>query len=161
MRCPFCSHHETQVKDSRPSESGSAVRRRRSCSHCGGRFTSFEHVQLRELTVIKRNETKQAFDREKMQRSIDLSTRKRDIEESSIDEMINTIIRKLELEGEQYVTSKKIGQMIMDALAILDKVAYIRFASVYHDFSEIEDFKDFIEASFQSKPKTSRTHHEE
>ena len=144
MKCPFCGHLETQVKDSRPTEDNSVIRRRRSCSNCGSRFTSFERVQLRDLTVVKSNGQKEIFDRDKMYRSLSLALRKRDIETEKIEKIVNAIVRKLENSGETDIKSNIIGQYIMEALMHLDQVAYVRFASVYKNFREAKDFEDFL-----------------
>ncbi len=144
MRCPFCGFEETQVKDSRPSEDNSAIRRRRFCTACGSRFTTFERVQLRELTVIKKDKSKTPFDREKLQRSITIAVRKRPISPEQVELIVNSIQRQLELSGESEILSKQIGEMVMEALSGLDPVAYVRFASVYRDFREAKDFKAFI-----------------
>jgi transcriptional repressor NrdR len=144
MRCPFCGHDETQVKDSRPTEDGSAIRRRRFCPACGSRFTTFERVQLRELTIVKKGGVKQPFDREKIMRSITLALRKRPVEPERIDRIVNGIVRRLESLGESEIPSHVVGEMVMDALASLDPVAYVRFASVYKNFREAKDFEDFV-----------------
>lgn len=144
MRCPFCGHEETQVKDSRPTEDNTAIRRRRFCPGCGARFTTFERVQLRELTVIKKNGQRAPFDRDKLARSIMIATRKRPVEPERIERMINGIVRRLESMGEPEIKSDQIGEMVMEALATLDPVAYVRFASVYRNFREAKDFEDFI-----------------
>jgi transcriptional repressor NrdR len=144
MRCPFCGHGDTQVKDSRPTEDNAAIRRRRFCPACGSRFTTFERVQLRELTVVKNDGEKQPFDREKLLRSLRIALKKRPIDEEKIERIINGIQRRLESLGEAEVPSKVIGEMVMDVLADLDKVAYVRFASVYRNFREAKDFEDFI-----------------
>jgi len=144
MRCPFCGNDDTQVKDSRPTEDNSAIRRRRFCANCGARFTTFERVQLRELTVIKKNGIKAPFDREKLARSIMIATRKRPIDPERIERLINGIVRRLESSGETEIKSDTIGELVMDGLAALDKVAYVRFASVYRNFREAKDFEDFI-----------------
>ena len=145
MRCPFCSFEDTQVKDSRPSQDQSAIRRRRSCSSCGSRFTTFERVQLRELTVIKRDESRSPFDREKLMRSVSIATRKRPVKPEDIDRMVNGIVRRLETSGESDVSSTTIGELIMDGLSHLDSIAYVRFASVYRNFRETKDFEEFID----------------
>ena len=129
MRCPFCGHDDTQVKDSRPTEDGSSIRRRRFCPACGSRFTTFERVQLRELTIVKKGGVKQPFDREKIMRSITLALRKRPVEPDRIDRIVNGIVRRLESLGESEIPSQVVGEMVMDALASLDPVAYVRFAS--------------------------------
>jgi transcriptional repressor NrdR len=144
MRCPFCGHDDTQVKDSRPTEDGSSIRRRRFCPACGSRFTTFERVQLRELTVVKKGGVKQPFDREKIMRSITLALRKRPVEPDRIDRIVNGIVRRLESLGESEIPSQVVGEMVMDALASLDPVAYVRFASVYKNFREAKDFEDFV-----------------
>ena len=144
MRCPFCGHDETQVKDSRPTDDGSAIRRRRFCPACGSRFTTFERVQLRELTIVKKGGVKQPFDREKIMRSITLAVRKRPVEPERIERVVNGIVRRLESLGESEIPSNVVGEMVMDALASLDPVAYVRFASVYKNFREAKDFGDFV-----------------
>ena len=144
MRCPFCGHAESQVKDSRPSENGDAIRRRRHCPACGGRFTTFERVQLRELTVVKKTGQREPFDRDKLARSIYISLRKRPVEAERVERVINSIVRQLESSGESDVPTEMIGSLIMEALANLDQVAYIRFASVYRDFREAKDFGEFV-----------------
>ena len=144
MRCPFCGHDETQVKDSRPTEDGSSIRRRRFGPACGSRFTTFERVQLRELTIVKKGGVKQPFDREKIMRSITLALRKRPVEPERIDRIVNGIVRRLESLGESEIPSNVVGEMVMDALASLDPVAYVRFASVYKNFREAKDFEDFV-----------------
>ena len=144
MRCPFCGHDETQVKDSRPTEDNSAIRRRRFCPACGSRFTTFERVQLRELTIVKKGGVKQPFDREKIMRSITLAVRKRPVEPERIERVVNGIVRRLESLGESEIPSNVVGEMVMDALASLDPVAYVRFASVYRNFREAKDFEDFV-----------------
>ena len=145
MRCPFCGFEDTQVKDSRPSQDQSAIRRRRSCSSCGSRFTTFERVQLRELTVIKRDNSRSPFDREKLMRSVSIATRKRPVEPEDIERMVNGIVRRLETSGESDVSSITIGELIMDGLSQLDSIAYVRFASVYRNFRETKDFEEFID----------------
>lgn len=145
MRCPFCHHEDTQVKDSRPSEDGGAVRRRRHCSACGSRFTTFERVQLREVVVVKGDGARrEVFDRAKLERSMRVALRKRPVEGERIDRAVSGIVRRLETSGEQEVSSGLIGEMVMDALAGLDQVAYVRFASVYRDFREAKDFEAFV-----------------
>jgi len=141
MRCPFCAHEDSQVKDSRPSEDGAAIRRRRQCEGCGARFTTFERVQLRELTVVKKNGEREPFDRAKLERSIAIACRKRDVPPERIDKLISAIQRQLETRGDE-VTTSQIGEAVMDGLKALDHVAYIRFASVYKDFSEPGDFAE-------------------
>ncbi|OUR76369.1 transcriptional regulator NrdR [Alphaproteobacteria bacterium 46_93_T64] len=144
MRCPFCNSEETQVKDSRPTEDNTAIRRRRACTACGARFTTFERVQLRELTVVKKNGHRNPFEREKLERSISIATRKRQVDADKIDRMINGIVRQLESSGDQEVTSEKIGELVMEGLANIDSVSYVRFASVYREFREAKDFEEFI-----------------
>jgi transcriptional repressor NrdR len=144
MRCPFCGHDDTQVKDSRPSEDNSAIRRRRYCPECGGRFTTFERVQLRELIVVKKNGRREPFDRDKLERSINHALRKRPVEQERVDRMITGIVRRLESFGENEVESKTIGELVMQALQSLDKVAYVRFASVYKNFREAKDFENIL-----------------
>lgn len=144
MRCPFCSNDDTQVKDSRPTEDNSAIRRRRFCPACGSRFTTFERVQLRELTIIKRNGQRAPFDRDKLMRSILIATRKRPVDPERIERMVNGIQKRLESSGESDIPSDAVGAMVMDALSGLDQVAYVRFASVYRNFREVKDFEDFI-----------------
>ena len=145
MRCPFCAHEDSQVKDSRPSEDGAAIRRRRQCEACGARFTTFERVQLRELTVVKKNGEREPFDRAKLERSIAIACRKRDISPDRIDRLISSIQRQLETRGDE-VTTSQFGEAVMDGLKALDHVAYIRFASVYKDFSEPGDFAEIAGA---------------
>jgi transcriptional repressor NrdR len=144
MRCPFCGAPDTQVKDSRPTEENSAIRRRRSCTNCGARFTTFERVQLRELVVVKREGKREPLDREKLLRSMTIALRKRPVAPERIEMVVNGIIRRLESSGETEITSQMVGQMVMDALASLDQVAYVRFASVYKNFREARDFEDFL-----------------
>jgi transcriptional repressor NrdR len=145
MRCPFCGHLESQVKDSRPSEDGAAIRRRRLCPECGGRFTTFERVQLRELTIVKRSGRRTPFDREKLVRSIAIATRKRPVDPDRLERMVNAITRQLESLGETEIASNVIGEMVMTALKSLDDVAYVRYASVYRDFREAGEFATFLE----------------
>ena len=144
MRCPFCSNEDTQVKDSRPTEDNTAIRRRRVCDVCGSRFTTFERIQLRDLIVMKTNGQKENFDRDKMYRSLSLALRKRSVESEKIEKIVNAIVRKLENSGETEIKSNIIGQYIMEALMHLDQVAYVRFASVYKNFREAKDFEDFL-----------------
>lgn len=144
MRCPFCGNDDTQVKDSRPTEDNSSIRRRRFCPNCAARFTTFERIQLRELTVVKKNGLKVPFDRDKLARSIQIATRKRPVDPERIERLINGIVRRLESMGESEIASDQIGGLVMDGLAALDKVAYVRFASVYRNFREAKDFEDFI-----------------
>ena len=144
MRCPFCGHNDTQVKDSRPTEDNAAIRRRRSCPECGARWTTFERVQLRELTIVKKEGKKEPFEREKLTRSLKTALQKRPVEEDQIERICNSIQRRLESLGENEVPSKVIGEIVMDVLADLDSVAYVRFASVYRNFREAKDFETFI-----------------
>lgn len=143
MRCPFCSHEDTQVKDSRPTEDNAAIRRRRQCSQCGARFTTFERVQLRDVTVVKSNERREPFDRSKLEHSLTLACRKRGVAPERIDQLVSGIQRQVETAGEPEVTSHRIGELVMEGLRQIDPVAYIRFASVYRDFSEARDFEEF------------------
>ncbi|WP_419796842.1 MAG: transcriptional regulator NrdR [Terasakiella sp.] len=145
MRCPFCGNQDTQVKDSRPTEDSAAIRRRRYCPECASRFTTFERVQLRELMIVKRDGSKTPFDREKILSSIRISLRKRPVEEDQIERIVSSIQRQLETSGETEIQSNAIGEKVMDVLLELDKVAYVRFASVYKDFREAKDFEDFVE----------------
>ncbi len=144
MRCPFCGHEDTQVKDSRPTEDQSAIRRRRSCPTCGSRWTTFERVYLRELTVVKKSGGRVPFDRDKLSRSLMIAVRKRPIDEQQVERIVNSIQRRLESSGENEIPSTMIGEMVMDALASVDQVAYVRFASVYRNFREARDFEEFL-----------------
>jgi len=144
MRCPFCSNQDSQVKDSRPTEDNTAIRRRRICDQCGSRFTTFERIQLRDLIVLKTNGKKEVFDRDKMFRSLSLALRKRNIDQEKIEKIVNAIVRKLENFGDTEVKSTLIGEYIMEALSHLDQIAYVRFASVYKNFREVKDFEDFL-----------------
>jgi transcriptional repressor NrdR len=144
MRCPYCSCEETQVKDSRPTEENAAIRRRRVCPDCGGRFTTFERVQLRELIVVKRSGRKVPFDRDKLQKSVEVALRKRPIETERVDRMVSGIVRQLESAGETEIQSSTIGTYVMEGLRALDPVAYVRFASVYRDFREAADFQEVL-----------------
>ncbi|MXP25100.1 transcriptional repressor NrdR [Altererythrobacter indicus] len=143
MRCPFCAHDDSQVKDSRPTEDNSAIRRRRQCSGCGARFTTFERVQLREVTVVKNDGKREIFNRAKIEQSVSLACRKRGIGQERLDQLISGIQRQIETLGESEIPSGKVGEMVMEGLRQLDSVAYIRFASVYRDFSEARDFEEF------------------
>ncbi|MEK9724467.1 MAG: transcriptional regulator NrdR [Rhodospirillaceae bacterium] len=145
MRCPFCGHTDSQVKDSRPTEDNAAIRRRRFCTECGSRWTTFERVQLRELTVVKKDNEKAPFDREKLARSLRIALRKRPVDAERIERIVNSIQRQLEASGESEIPTKAIGQMVMENLRDLDQVAYVRFASVYRNFREAKDFEDFVE----------------
>ncbi|NVD43732.1 transcriptional regulator NrdR [Qipengyuania atrilutea] len=163
MRCPFCAHDDTQVKDSRPTEDSAAIRRRRQCGHCGARFTTFERVQLREVTVVKsdpraansEDARREPFDRDKLARSVTLACRKRDVGQERIDQLVSGIQRQVETAGEQEIASARIGEMVMDGLRQIDTVAYIRFASVYRDFSEARDFEEFA-STVQDAVKPAR-----
>ena len=146
MRCPFCGSPDSQVKDSRPSEDGAAIRRRRLCPECGGRFTTFERVQLRELTIVKRSGRRAPFDRDKLARSISMALRKRPVEPERIERMISSIVRQLESMGETELPSSAVGELVMTQLKALDDVAYVRYASVYRDFRETQDFAQFLSA---------------
>jgi transcriptional repressor NrdR len=143
LRCPFCGHEESQVKDSRPTEDAAAIRRRRQCEGCAARFTTFERIQLRELYVLKSEDKREPFDREKLLRSVSIAARKRPIDAVRIEKLVSGIQRQLETQGENEVPSKRIGEMVMEGLKGLDSVAYIRFASVYKDFREAKDFEEF------------------
>ncbi|HMO28641.1 transcriptional regulator NrdR [Enterovirga sp.] len=144
MRCPFCGNPDTQVKETRTSDDGSATRRRRVCSDCGARFTTFERPQLRELTVVKRSGRKVAFDRDKLSRSIEVALRKRPVQEERVERLINGLVRRLESAGEAEIASRTIGDLVMEALKALDSVAYVRFASVYKDFRGPSDFEELL-----------------
>jgi transcriptional repressor NrdR len=144
MRCPFCNNEETQVKDSRSTEEGVAIRRRRFCPDCGGRFTTFERVQLRELMVVKKSGRRVVFDRDKLMRSVQIALRKRPVEPERVEKMVSSIVRQLESLGESEVKSDVVGGMIMEGLKSLDDVAYVRFASVYRNFREAKDFEDLV-----------------
>ena len=143
MRCPFCAHDSSQVKDSRPTEDGATIRRRRQCEGCAARFTTFERIQLRELTVIKSKDRRESFDRDKLHLSVSLACRKRGVDQEQIDQLVSGIQRRLETSGETEIKSSRIGEMVMEGLQQLDSVAYIRFASVYKDFREAKDFEEF------------------
>ena len=154
MKCPFCGCDDTQVKDSRDTDDNTAIRRRRECSECGSRFTTFERVQLRDLVVVKKNGEKVMFDRDKLARSIYLAVRKRPVSSERVEKVVNSIQRRLEATGEAEVLSTQIGEYVMQALSTLDHIAYIRFASVYRDFKEVSDFEDFVETiDRMAKPK--------
>ncbi|MFO1089630.1 MAG: transcriptional regulator NrdR [Hyphomicrobiales bacterium] len=144
MRCPYCGNSDTQVKDSRPSEDGSAIRRRRHCPDCGGRFTTFERVQLRELQVIKRSGRRVPFDRDKLMRSVQVALRKRPVDPERIERMVSGIVRQLESTGETDIPAETVGQLVMEGLRSLDDVAYVRFASVYRNFREAKDFEEVL-----------------
>ncbi len=145
MRCPFCGQDDTQVKDSRPTEDNTAIRRRRSCPECGARWTTFERVQLRELTVVKSDGDRAPFDRDKVNKSLRIALRKRPVTEERIERIVNSIQRRLETSGESEIPTKAIGEMVMENLRDLDMVAYVRFASVYRNFREAKDFETFVE----------------
>jgi transcriptional repressor NrdR len=144
MRCPYCNDEDTQVKDSRPTEDNSVIRRRRSCTQCGARFTTFERVQLRDLMVKKRDGKKVEFDRDKLARSIMIAFRKRPLDDERIEKMITGLVRRLESSGDSEIESSKIGELVMDTLSQIDQVAYVRFASVYRNFREARDFEKFV-----------------
>ncbi|MCB2088073.1 MAG: transcriptional repressor NrdR [Sphingomonadaceae bacterium] len=143
MRCPFCAFDDSQVKDSRPTEDNTSIRRRRQCTSCGARFTTFERVQLREIVIVKSGDQREAFERRKLEQSVALACRKRGVSQEQIDRLVSGIQRQLETSGENEVPSARIGELVMDGLRQIDSVAYIRFASVYRDFSEAKDFEDF------------------
>jgi transcriptional repressor NrdR len=145
MRCPYCGSLETQVKDSRPTEDASAIRRRRVCPDCGGRFTTFERVQLRDLMVVKKSGRRVPFDREKLIRSLDIALRKRSVDPERVERMVNGIVRQLESQGDADIPSERIGQLVMEGLRSLDGVAYVRFASVYRNFTEASDFGAIVD----------------
>ena len=161
MRCPLCGAEGTQVKDSRPTEDDTAIRRRRFCITCNGRFTTFERVQLRELTVVKRNNRKVPFDREKLMRSVQVALRKRPVESENIDRMISGIVRELESSGESEIQAEELGNLVMDRLKSVDDVAYVRFASVYRDFREAKDFGAFIEDLKNTDPSPDDSENED
>ena len=144
MRCPFCQNEDTQVKDSRPSEDKAAIRRRRYCPACGARFTTFERVQLRELTIVKKSGRKVPFERDKLERSLDIALRKRPVDSEQVERMVNGIVRRLESMGESEINSEQVGRLIMEGLESLDQVAYVRYASVYRNFREASDFEKFL-----------------
>ena len=144
MRCPFCGNEDTQVKDSRPTEDAAAIRRRRFCPACGARFTTFERVQLRDLTIVKRNGKREPFDRDKMVRSLQVALRKRPVEPERVERMVSGIVRELESTGEADIPAEMVGELIMERLKALDEVAYVRFASVYRNFREAKDFENFL-----------------
>jgi transcriptional repressor NrdR len=143
VRCPFCSHENSQVKDSRPTEDGASIRRRRQCEECSARFTTFERVQLRDLTVVKAGNRREPFDRTKLERSIAIACRKRPVPPERIDRLVSSLQRQIETSGDSEIASTRIGELVMDGLKVLDPVAYIRFASVYKDFTEARDFEEF------------------
>jgi transcriptional repressor NrdR len=153
LRCPFCSHENSQVKDSRPSEDGASIRRRRQCEDCGARFTTFERVQLRDLNVVKSGNRRESFDRAKLERSIAIACRKRPVPPERIEKLASSIQRQVETSGESEIDSSRIGGMVMDGLKALDPVAYIRFASVYKDFREARDFEEFAGSVGEQAPE--------
>lgn len=153
MRCPYCGSLETQVKDSRPTDDASSIRRRRVCPDCGGRFTTFERVQLRELTVVKKSGRRIPFDRDKLMRSIDIALRKRPVESDRVERLVNGVVRQLESQGEPEVLSSKIGELVMEGLRSLDGVAYVRFASVYRNFREAREFNTLIDELSHALPE--------
>lgn len=155
MRCPFCAHEDSQVKDSRPTEDNTSIRRRRQCGSCGARFTTFERVQLREITVVKSDGSRQPFDRAKIEQSVALACRKRIVEREKLDRLVSGVQRQVETMGEAEVSSLAIGEMVMEGLQQLDSVAYIRFASVYRDFSEARDFEEFASTVRDISPPPS------
>jgi transcriptional repressor NrdR len=157
MRCPFCANADTQVKDSRPTEDGAAIRRRRVCSDCGGRFTTFERVQLREVTVVKRSGEREPFDRDKLQRSVQIALRKRNVDRERVERMINGIVRQLESTGDPEVPAEIVGGLVMEGLKALDEVAYVRFASVYRNFREAKDFEDLLGAMSGEEEPAARS----
>ncbi len=152
MRCPYCGATDTQVKDSRPAEDDTAVRRRRACGKCGARFTTFERVQLREFVIVKRDGRRAPFDRDKLARSIMLAVRKRDVNPDQIDQMVSGIVRKIESSSEGEIESREVGELVMEALALVDPVGYVRYASVYKDFRDPEDFAQFIKTHALGEP---------
>ena len=155
MRCPFCGHEDTQVKDSRPTEDSSAIRRRRACASCGQRFSTVERVQLREIMVVKSDGQRQLFDRDKLARSVRIALRKRPVQEERIDRIVNGIVRQLESSGEAEIPTAMIGELVMDTLKEVDEVAYVRFASVYRDFREAKDFEAFLGSMEEPKAGSS------
>ena len=156
MQCPFCNNQETQVRDSRPTEENSAIRRRRQCLACGGRFTTFERIQMRDLTVVKRSGKRAPFDRDKLMRSVEISVRKRSIDPDVIERMVTGIVRQLESTGETDIPSNLIGSLIMAALREVDMVSYVRFASVYRDFQDIKEFAEEISSLSKEKQKKTK-----
>ena len=144
MRCPHCNHADTQVKDSRPTDDNTAIRRRRQCVDCGARFTTFERVYLRDITVVKSNGRRELFDRDKIERSMRIALRKRPVEERKVEAAVNSIVRRIEQSGEAEISAEQVGGLVMEALEALDPVAYVRFASVYRNFREAKDFEDFV-----------------
>lgn len=145
MRCPFCGHDDTQVKDSRPTEDNSSIRRRRFCGNCGARFTTFERVQLRDLTVVKTDGSREVFERDKLLRSLKIALRKRPVDDDRMEQVVNSLVRQIEALGETEITTPKIGELVMETLRTLDHVAYVRYASVYRDFRSPGDFEEFVD----------------
>ncbi len=160
MRCPFCAHDDSQVKDSRPTEDNASIRRRRQCSSCGARFTTFERVQLREVTIVKSGDRREPFERAKLEQSVALACRKRDIAQERIDQLVSGIQRQVETTGDSEVASSRLGELVMDGLRQIDSVAYIRFASVYRDFSEARDFEEFASSVQEVAGKDSSKAHD-
>ncbi|BCI67823.1 MAG: transcriptional regulator NrdR [Acetobacter sp.] len=156
MRCPFCSEAETQVKDSRPAEDGTSIRRRRACATCGQRFTTVERVQLRELTVVKADGRRALFDREKLSRSIRIALRKRPVSEEQIEQMVSGIVRRLEASGESEISTTRVGELAMESLHAIDAVGYVRFASVYRDFRETKDFSEILTSIDDRRKQTTK-----
>ena len=157
MRCPFCGHLESQVKDSRPSEDGQAIRRRRFCPTCSGRFTTFERVQLRELVIVKRSGRRTPFDRDKLVRSVSIALRKRPVEADRVEQMVSGIVRQLESRGETDISSSVVGELVMEALKGVDDIGYVRYASVYRDFRETQDFARFLgEEGLSDEPESAQ-----
>lgn len=156
MRCPFCHNEDTQVKDSRPTEDGASIRRRRHCNKCGARFTTSERVQIREITVIKRSDKRVPFDREKLTRSVSVALRKRPVDQDRVDQMISGIVRQLESTGESEISSSAIGELVMEALKALDQVGYVRYASVYRDFRTSDDFLEIVEGLPAGEPQKAK-----
>lgn len=156
MRCPFCSEAETQVKDSRPTEDGTSIRRRRACATCGQRFTTVERVQLRELTVVKADGRRALFDREKLSRSIRIALRKRPVSEEQIEQMVSGIVRRLEASGESEISTTRVGELAMESLHAIDAVGYVRFASVYRDFRETKDFSEILTSIDDRRKQTTK-----
>lgn len=155
MRCPYCSNSDTQVKDSRPTEENAVIRRRRHCTDCGGRFTTFERIQLRDLIIIKNSGRKVPFERDKLMRSVQIALRKRPVEQERIERMVSGIVRRMESIGEAEVPAKMLGEMVMEGLLALDQVGYVRFASVYRDFREAKDFENFLGEMPEKPPSDS------
>ena len=158
MRCPYCGGPDTQVKDSRPTEDNSSIRRRRACPDCGGRFTTFERVQLRELTVLKKSGRRVPFDRDKLQRSVDVALRKRDIAPERVERLINGIVRQLDAQGDSDIPSERIGELTMEGLKSLDQIAYVRYASVYRNFREPKDFQAVLGELGADEPVRAPAH---